>query len=332
MSTVLVTGCAGFIGSHVARELIARGDTVVGLDDMSGGFYENVPDGVKLTVASINCLQSLDELFHRYEIEYVIHCAAYAAEGLSHFIRHFNYQNNLIGSINLINRAIKHKVHCFVFLSSIAVYGHGEPPFSEGHTLKPCDPYGVAKAAVEGDLRAAYSMFRLPFVIFRPFNVYGPNQNISDPYRNVIGIFLNQCMKGEPMTIFGDGEQTRAFSYIDDVAPVIADSIRTPGAWGHAFNIGGETPYSVNALASAVSTFFTGGNSIVHLPERNEVKHAFCNTRRAAETFNMRKPTCLFDGLNKMVAWAKLRGPQPRTPFTKLDIEDKLPPSWAALL
>jgi UDP-glucose 4-epimerase len=331
MSTVLVTGVAGFIGSHVARHLIARGDTVIGIDDMSGGFYENLPEGVKLTLDSINSEKVLDGLFLRYEIDYVIHCAAYAAEGLSHFIRKFNYENNLIGSVNLINRSVKNKVKCFVFLSSIAVYGHGLPPFIETDHINPCDPYGIAKAAVEADIRAANSMFGMPFVIFRPFNVFGPNQNISDPYRNVIGIFINQCMSGEPMTIFGDGDQTRAFSYIDDVAPLIANSIRTPSAYGETINIGGETPHTVNALATAVSMYFDE-SSIVYLPKRNEVRHAYCDTRKAKDIFGERKPTSLFDGLSAMVSWAKSRGPQARTPFGPIEIEENLPPSWAKML
>ena len=154
----------------------------------------------------------MDRVFREHRVRRVYHLAAYAAEGLSHFIRRFNYQNNLIGSVNLINASVNHDVECFVFTSSIAVYGPNQVPMHEELVPAPEDPYGVAKLAVEQDLRACHAQFGLPYVIFRPHNVYGERQNIGDRYRNVIGIFMNQIMRGEPMTIFGDGRQTRAFT------------------------------------------------------------------------------------------------------------------------
>jgi UDP-glucose 4-epimerase len=331
MSTALVTGCAGFIGSHVCRHLLAAGHHVLGIDDLSGGFQDNIPPAVRFYCNTITDERTLDMLFTHSDIDFVIHCAAYAAEGLSHFIRRFNYENNLIGSVTLINRAIRHTVKCFVFLSSIAVYGHGDPPFREGADLMPCDPYGIAKAAVEADLKAATALFGLPYIIFRPFNVYGPHQNLSDPYRNVIGIFMNQCMMHKPMTIFGDGEQTRAFSYIDDVAPVIARSIDRADTWGDVYNIGGENVYSINRLASLVGMQFPGTPATVHLPERNEVQHAFCDVAKVRAVFGARTTTSLVDGIARMAEWAKRRGPQPRSAFGRIEIDQKLPPSWAAL-
>ena len=173
--------------------------------------------------------EPLAALFEAERFDYVYHLAAYAAEGLSHFIRRFNYRDNLIGSVNLINEAVKHDVKCFVFTSSIAVYGAGQLPMDEAMIPLPEDPYGISKYAVELDLRAAHEMFGLNYVIFRPHNVYGEGQNLGDRYRNVLGIFMNQIMQGLPLTIFGDGEQTRAFSYISDVAPYIARSVEVPG-------------------------------------------------------------------------------------------------------
>ena len=229
-SQILVTGAAGFIGSHVCAHLLKQGHQVVGLDDLSGGFRDYVPEGVKFVEGSVTDAALVQKLFSENRFEYVFHLAAYAAEGLSHFIKQFNYTNNLLGSVNLINASVNHNVKCFVFTSSIAVYGKNQLPMTEEAVPQPEDPYGIAKYAVEMDLRESHEMFGLNHVIFRPHNVYGEFQNIGDRYRNVIGIFMNQIMQGQPMTIFGDGKQTRAFSYIDDVAPVIAASITRPKA------------------------------------------------------------------------------------------------------
>ncbi|MGD9318281.1 MAG: NAD-dependent epimerase/dehydratase family protein, partial [Anaerolineae bacterium] len=244
MMKSLVTGGAGFIGSHVARHCLALGHDVVVLDDLSGGFADHVPSGAAFVHGSITDAALIQHLFEEHRFDYVYHLAAYAAEGLSHFIRRFNYTNNLIGSANLINESIKGQVRCFVFTSSIAVYGTNQLPMREDLTPQPEDPYGIAKYAVELDLRAAHELFGLNYVIFRPHNVYGENQNLGDRYRNVIGIFMNQVMQGKPMTVFGDGLQTRAFSYIDDVAPHIANSVNVAEAYGEVINIGADEPYS----------------------------------------------------------------------------------------
>jgi UDP-glucose 4-epimerase len=241
----LVTGGAGFIGSHVADHLLEMGHKVLVLDDLSGGFAENINKKCIFVKGSITDERLLDRIFKKYRIKYIFHLAAYAAEGLSHFIRKFNYENNIIGSVNLINRAVKNNVKHFIFTSSIAVYGHNQVPMRETLTPMPEDPYGIGKYAVELDLQAAYRMFGLLYTIFRPHNVYGPRQNLSDPYRNVVGIFMNSIMKKMPMFIFGDGRQTRAFTHIDDVAPYIARAVKTNGAENEIFNIGADTPYSV---------------------------------------------------------------------------------------
>src|SRR5918999_2870805 len=229
---ILVTGGAGFIGSHLAEALVRRGHSVTVLDDLSGGFTANVPAGVTLVRGSVTDAPLVEQLCAESSFEYVYHFAAYAAEGLSHFIRRFNYTNNVVGSVTLVNAAVNTGVRGFVFASSIAVYGSTpDLPLSETSHPHPEDPYGIAKLAVEQDLRASRDLFGLDYIIFRPHNVYGPRQNIADRYRNVVGIFMNQILQGRPMTIFGDGTQTRAFTSIDDVAPMIAESIELPDAW-----------------------------------------------------------------------------------------------------
>jgi len=328
MTTSLVTGGAGFIGSHVAKHCLAKGHKVVVLDDLSGGFEDHIPAGVIFIKGSITDEALIRDLFNEYRFDYVYHLAAYAAEGLSHFIRRFNYNNNLIGSINLINESVRHKVKCFVFTSSIAVYGKGQLPMTEEMTPVPEDPYGVSKYAVELDLKAAHEMFGLNYVIFRPHNVYGENQNIGDKYRNVIGIFMNQIMQGKQLTIFGDGSQTRAFSYIDDVAVPIANSAELKAAYNQVFNIGADKPYTVKELAHVVSAEFGVEANIKFLAARNEVLHAYSDHTKAHAVFGAGSGVDLKEGISRMAAWAKEVGARQSQEFGNIEISEKLPEGW----
>lgn len=326
----LVTGGAGFIGSHVARHCLALGHQVVVLDDLSGGFADQVPAGAIFIRGSVTDKDLVTRLFDRYRFDYVYHLAAYAAEGLSHFIRRFNYLNNLLGSVNLINAAVQFESRCFVFTSSIAVYGAGQVPMSEDVEPRPEDPYGISKYAVELDLRAAHEMFGLNWIVFRPHNVYGENQNIGDKYRNVIGIFMNQLMRGEPMTVFGDGTQTRAFSHIDDVAPHIARSVELPAAYQQVINIGADTPYTVNELTGVVAAAFGQEPKLKHLPARNEVLHAYSKHDKARQLFGNGANVPLADGICRMADWARQVGARETPPFRDIELLKNLPPSWAA--
>jgi len=324
----LVTGAAGFIGSHVADHLIKNGFNVISLDDLSGGFKENINNKSIFVKGSVCDNKLIKSLFEEYKFEYVFHLAAYAAEGLSHFIRKFNYENNLVGSINLINESIKHKVKCFVFTSSIAVYGKNQLPMTEELTPVPEDPYGIAKYAIELDLKCAYELFGLNHIIFRPHNVYGERQNIGDRYRNVIGIFMNKLLLGEDLVIFGDGNQTRAFSYISDVAPIIADSINFLDAYNQVFNIGADKAYSVNELAEVVIKKMGVNGNIIHSYARNEVVHAFSDHSKVRNFFNIKEPETLENGIEKMAKWVKQHGAKSTARFENIEIEEKLPPSW----
>ena len=330
MAISLVTGGAGFIGAHVTNNLLEMGHRVIVLDDLSGGFEENVNTNATFIKGSINDVKLVEDIFQKNKIDYVFHLAAYAAEGLSHFIRRFNYENNLIGSINLINESIKSKVKCFVFTSSIAVYGAGQLPMTEETTPIPEDPYGIAKYAIEMDLRTAHEMFGLNYIIFRPHNVYGEYQNIGDRYRNVIGIFINQLMKGEELTVFGDGMQTRAFSYISDVAPYIAKSVDNPKAYNKKFNIGADKNYTIKELAETIMEVMGTRGELRYLPARNEVVDAYSDHSRAKEIFNIneKKFTTLKDGVAKMVKWAKKVGSRESAKFKNIEITEKLPGIW----
>ena len=332
--SILITGGAGFIGSHITRALFTNNDLrhhhLVVLDDLSGGFRENIlqDSRVEFVLGSITDEKLINTLFSRHRFAYVYHFAAYAAEGLSHFIRRFNYTNNLIGSVNLINAAINHGTKCFVFTSSIAVYGAGQVPMREDMVPQPEDPYGISKYAVELDLKTAHDFFGLDYVIFRPHNVYGEYQNIGDRYRNVVGIFMNQILQGKPMTIFGDGTQQRAFTYIGDIAPLIACSSFVEACKNRVFNIGADQPYSVNYLAHEVAKAMGVIPRTEYLPPRSEVALAYSDHAAVRAIFGKAQQTSLEEGLYRMAKWVKLVGSRRSKDFENIEVRRNLPSSW----
>ena len=327
--TSLVTGGAGFMGAHVVNELLCNGNTdVVALDDLSGGFQENLNPAAIFVEGSILDVSLINQLCEQYQFDYIYHLAAYAAEGLSHFIKRFNYQNNLIGSVNLINAAINHNVKRFVFTSSIAVYGENQLPMHEELVPIPEDSYGIAKYAVEQELAVSKRLFGLDYTIFRPHNVYGELQNISDKYRNVIGIFMNNIMQDKPLRIFGDGEQTRAFTHIADVAPHIARAVDISEASGQIFNLGSDEHVSVNELADLVMTAMDREVPVINVHAREEVKHAYCSHERFQRVFGKTSQVALAEGLRRMAMWAKSIGPRPATEFSDIEIRKNLPDGW----
>lgn len=330
-SRVLVTGAAGFIGSHVAKYCLEHlGMVVVAVDDLSGGFMENISPGIIFIKGDLKDDTFVRILFQLHgPFDYIYHLAAYAAEGMSHFIRKFNYRNNLVASTSLLNQAIVHNVKTMVFTSSIAVYGAGKPPMTEDTVPIPEDPYGISKYAMELDIKAAHEMFGLNYVIFRPHNVYGPHQNIFDKYRNVIGIFMTQILHHQPLTIFGDGLQTRAFSYIDDVAPAIAMAPLNPSAINQVFNVGGDQPYTLLELAEEVSNIMNVEKNLLHLPARKEVVHASADHSKLRRYFNLPPATTLHDGLVKMHQWVQTQGKKlSPIEFESVEVLKNMPPSW----
>lgn len=327
--TSLVTGGAGFLGAHVVNELLRdENQRVVVLDDLSGGFRENTHTAATFVDGSILDASLVNRLCEQYQFDYIYHLAAYAAEGLSHFIKRFNYQNNLIGSVNLINAAVNYNVKHFVFSSSIAVYGTNQLPMHEALTPMPEDSYGIAKYAVEQELAVSKHVFGLDYTIFRPHNVYGEGQNISDRYRNVIGIFMNNIMKGEPLRIFGDGEQTRAYTHVADVAPHIARAVKIPMAACETFNVGSDTPATVNALAELVMQAMGKEVPVIRVQAREEVKHAYCSHEKFQRVFGIHSTVSLEEGLNRMAAWAQSIGARPATGYADIEIRKNLPEGW----
>ncbi len=325
---ILVTGGAGFIGSHIAEELSNTGNNVIILDDLSGGFIENIPSNTTFIKGSITNHKLINSIFEKYGFDYVFHLAAYAAENLSHFIRRFNYENNLIGSINLINASVNYNVKCFVFTSSVAVYGHNQLPFKEDLFPNPSDPYGIAKLAVEQDLKNAYELFGMPYIIFRPHNVYGERQNIGDKYRNVVGIFLNQILQKKRLTIFGNGNQTRCFSYVKDVSNIISRSIGIPGAYNQIFNVGSDKIVNLNQLANQIGLLMGVSPEIEYLQNRKEVQYMEISHKKINEMIKFINETPLELGLKKMIEWVRQKGSRKSKSFKNIEITKYMPPVW----
>ncbi|KAB2673289.1 MAG: NAD-dependent epimerase/dehydratase family protein [Verrucomicrobia bacterium] len=326
---VLVTGAAGFIGSHVADGCRALGFDVVGIDDLSGGFLRNVSAGVTFEKGDIRDTAFVERVWKDHgPFDYVYHLAAYAAEGLSHHVRRFNYETNLVASAGLVNASVRHGVRHFVFASSIAVYGTGQLPLREEATPRPEDPYGIAKYAFELDLAAAGRLFGLPYTILRPHNVYGERQHYGDRYRNVVGIFVNQCLRGEPMTVFGDGLQTRAFSHVADVAPLFARAPLVAGAKNQILNVGADAPVRVIDLAAQVAAAMGVACSIRHLEARPEVVHAFADHARVSAVFGPEPSTPLETGIRRMAEWARTLGPLEPLRFSGIEVPECLPAAW----
>ena len=303
---VLITGVAGLLGSRLADWIIDNTDyNVVGIDDLSGGYVENVHNDVKLYTNNL----ATDDIAHRFElhdIEYVFHFAAYAAEGLSPFIRTFNYDNNLKSTARIVNECIKADVKRLVFTSTLAVYGHGDGGiFDENQQQAPIDPYGVAKYACEMDIQIAGEQHNLDWCIIRPHNVYGIKQNIWDKYRNVLGIWMYQYLKAKPITIFGDGLQTRAFSYIDDSLEPLWNAAIRPEASKEIINLGGIKEHSILDAANTLVEIFGANWHIEFLEPRHEVKHSIPTWQKSVDILGFEHKTDLKEGLIKMWDWVK---------------------------
>lgn len=328
----IVTGVAGFIGSHVAEQLVASGHEVLGIDDLSGGPASNVPAGVEF--AERDCGGTLEDLFDSLRPQVVYHLAAYAAEGLSHHIPVFNYQNNIVATANVISAALRFGVEHVVFTSSIAAYGHppGDRVMRESDPCMPCDPYGIAKLGCEHHLRSCHDYFGAPaYTIFRPHNVFGPRQNVSDPYRNVVGIFLRCALTGVPLPVFGDGSQTRSFSFITPVARCIAQAPTVNGARNEIFNVGGDQSLSVLELAHHICDLVGVDRQIEHLPPRSEVIHAHASHEKARGVFSevFAEDVSIQQGLARTLEHVAANPiPAPTRCPSEIEIFDRLPPSW----
>jgi len=329
--TVLITGVAGLLGSRLADWIINTYPeyTVVGIDDLSGGYRENINDKVKFHPLNlITQEKTIQGIFEYYKPDYVFHFAAYAAEGLSPFIRTYNYDNNLRATATVVNECIKHDVKRLVFTSTLAVYGHGYGGiFDENQIPKPIDPYGVAKYACEMDIQIAGEQHGLDWCIIRPHNVYGIKQNIWDKYRNVLGIWMYQHLINEPMTIFGDGEQTRAFSYIDDSLEPLWKSAILPEASKQIINLGGIEEYSINH-ANEILREVIGGGNVKYFEGRHEVKHSIPTYQKSIDILGFEHKTSLKEGLTNMWEWAQQQPKRDRFVWPSYELDKGIYSFW----
>jgi len=324
---VLITGVAGLLGSRMAEWILNNTDySVVGIDDLSGGYKENIPDGVDFYQMNL-VTHPIENVFEYNDIDYVFHFAAYAAEGLSPFIRSFNYQNNLVATSKIINNCINYDIKRLVFTSTMAVYGHGNPPFSEDDLPQPIDPYGIAKYACEIDIKVAGEQHGLDWCIIRPHNVYGINQNIWDKYRNVLGIWMYQYMNNEPMTIFGDGEQTRSFSFVDDTLEPLWKSAINKNTSKEIINLGGTQHITINESNKVLRNVIGNGDKI-YLENRHEVKIAIPTYQKSVELLDYKDKTSLYDGLSIMWEWAKKQPKRKRFKWDTYEIERGIYEFW----
>jgi len=325
---ILITGIAGLIGSNLAKYLLEKKYSVIGIDDLSGGYIDFIPKEAKFYNINLLEEEKLKNIFFLEKPDIVFHLAAYAAEGLSPYIRKYNYENNVISSINLINCCINNNVKKIIFTSSMAVYGVGNPPFLEEQLPSPIDPYGIAKYSVEQDLKEAYNKFGLNYTIIRPHNVIGINQNIWDRYRNVIGIWIRKILNNQPISIYGDGLQTRAFSDIKFYMEPFEKTIFNFN--DHIFNIGADKYYKIIEAANILKSISNkkGFNpEIVHYEQRTEVKHAFCDHTKAKKYLNFKDETDIEKTFEQMFNWA-LTQPNRQVKYMNYEIEKNLYSFW----
>lgn len=329
---VLITGCAGLLGNHFSRYLLDNGYDVFGIDNLSGGYSEYLDERLKgrtqFTEIDLVDVSKLKNVFRYYKPDYVYHFAAYAALGLSPFIRNFNYQNNVLASINLINECVNDDVEKFIFASSMDVYGNQVPPFTEDMTPRPEDPYGIAKYAVELDLENAYQQFGLRYSVIRPHNIIGIYQNIWDRYRNVVGIWIKRILDGEPMLIYGDGKQRRAFSdvkyYMKPFEQLMSECDN------EILNIGADKDVSLLELVEMVQISakkFGFESRIEHHEPRHEVKNAYCDHTKAKNLLNFEDNTNLQELIDEMFEWA-MKQPKQEIKEIEYEIEKNMYSYW----
>lgn len=328
---ILITGVAGLLGSRLASYITKNKPNfkVIGIDDLSGGYVSNISKDIIFFRLNLNKdLDKLKDVFKEHKPDIVYHFAAYAAEGLSPFIRTYNYDNNLKSTAAIVNNCITFSVSRLIFSSSMSVYGRGiGGVFDESHPRQPIDPYAVAKTACELDIEIANEQHNLDYCIIRPHNVYGENQNIWDKYRNVLGIWMNQIINQKPITIFGDGEQRRAFSYIDDILEPLFLSNHLNEASKEIINLGGIETVSINEAADMLLSI-TNHKEKIHLESRHEVKHAVPTWEKSVKILNFEHKTSLEEGLIKMWNWAQKQPKRESFEWNQFEIEKGIYSFW----
>lgn len=329
--SILITGNAGLLGSRMADWILENYPEyeVVGIDNLFGGYMENVDPRVVFYNRDLE-KDSLTDIFDKHEFMYVFHFAAYAPEGLSPFMRMFTDRNNILSTDNIINECVSHKIKRLVFTSSMAVYGRGEwsgKKFEEHDQLAPIDPYAVSKYACEMNVRNAGEIHGLDWCIIRPHNIYGPKQNIWDRYRNVFGIWMYRTLIEEPIYIYGDGMQTRAFSYVDDCLEPLWNAATREKASKEIVNLGATKETEIIEAAEMLCEI-TGVHNIEYKEERFEVKYAVPSSLKSKALLGYDDKTSLDEGLRNMWEWVKQQPEREQYTPPKYEIEDGIYEYW----
>ena len=317
---ILVTGVAGFLGSHLAERFIKLGHEVIGIDNMIGGYEDNIPNKIKFYNFDCCDLKNIDFIMKKVDVVY--HCAATAHEGLSVFSPIEITKNNYLASITIITSAINHNVKRIIYCSSMARYGQGKTPFHEEMEPKPIDPYGISKVAVEKVLTNLCNLNNIQWVIAVPHNIIGPRQKYDDPFRNVVSIMLNRMLLGKPAIIFGDGKQKRCFSYIDDCIYCLENMLNNQDVNGQIINIGPDEEFvTINKVAEICQNISGSNLKPIYKKDRpQEVKEATCSANKARKLLNYKTTTDLYTGIKKTYEYIKKRGSKPFD-YSKLNLE-----------
>jgi UDP-glucose 4-epimerase len=306
---VLITGVAGFMGSNLADEFIKRGYSVIGIDNLIGGYKENVPEGVEFYEADLGDFEAIKDLFDGVDL--VVHTACTAYEGLSVFSPALVTRNTSHISTVVLSASVRAGVRKFVHMSSMARYGTQDTvPFTEDMIPKPQDPYGIAKYASELLIKNICDTQGMEYVILVPHNIIGPRQKYDDPFRNVASIMINRMLQGKQPIIYGDGSQMRCFSFMQDVTDPLMMACETDVANGKIINIGPDEEFiTINELAKKISNILDFDLDPIYMPGRpQEVKHANCSADLARELLNYNTSTSLESGLIELVNWIKSKG------------------------
>tara|TARA_Y100001970_G_scaffold183802_1_gene223543 strand:+ start:2053 stop:3066 length:1014 start_codon:yes stop_codon:yes gene_type:complete len=326
---VLITGVAGFLGSHLAEKLADQGHKVVGIDNMIGGYSDNVPKNIKFHKIDCCNLNEVKKVMKGVEVVY--HCAATAHEGLSVFSPFEITKNNYLASISIFTAAVNEKVKRIIFCSSMARYGNQKTPFTEDMKPSPVDPYAISKVAAEEVLANLCELNDIEWVIAVPHNIIGPRQKYDDPFRNVISIMLNRMLQGKAPIIYGDGEQKRCFSYIDDCLSCMIPMLDQKNLNKQTINIGPDEEFVTINKVAEICNNLTGINlkPIFKKDRPREVKHALCSSDKARKILDYKTKTSLEEGIKKTLDYIKKRGARPFDYNIELEITNDLTPeTW----
>lgn len=312
MKTIIITGSAGLIGSHLAIKFLELGYKVIGIDNLVGGYKSNMPAHVNFKHYDADILDTttLNNIFSAYKADLLVHCAALAHEGLSVFSPSIITKNIYSGTVSVASAAIAANIPTLINTSSMARYGNITPPFRESDIPQPADPYGLAKLQAEQQLNLLSDIHKIQVFHLVPHNVCGPHQCYSDPFRNVLSIFANRILHDKPVYIYGDGSQKRSFSHVDDCVAAYITLYHNKHRIANksVFNIGPSdgTEVTINDLAYSVYRYFNKPSSITYTQARpREVFNAWVSTDKAKDQLDYTTTKDTEQVISDTVAWIK---------------------------